>query len=177
MTYTHVAKSTNIVPGLSDFLFSLFSDWDTIAKPVPPFLTPGASLEIVDAHVPFTDNGFKRAYQVPEKHTGKGDPVGSIGAKVWKNEYNIFIPGFDSVIAEFGANIMNEEIITLHRDANCDVNTWIQLGDECQKARMEINYTLGTIGPEGEKGLFAKVFWTGIPKFYKATVAYAAETV
>ena len=173
MTYTHVARSGNIEPGLSDFLVAIFAEFTSFGKPEPPFLAAGDSLTIVDAHVPATGKGFYRAYQVKEMHGGKGDPVGNTGAKTLKNEFNIFIPGFDAVVLEFGANIMNEDVITLHRDANCDAATWIQLGNDCVQARIEINYTLGTIGPTGEKGLFAKVFWTGIPKFYTATVPYA----
>lgn len=173
MAYDHLTKSTNIVPGLSDFLFGIYSEFTSLGKPVAPFANPGDSLRISDAHVPAAGKGFYRAYQVPKKHTGKGDPVGSSGAKTLNNEYDIFIPGFDAVNLEFGVNIMNEEVITLHRDANCAADTWIQLGDDCLRAEIEINYTLGTVGPEGEKGLFGKVRWVGTPKFYEATVPYA----
>ncbi len=175
MTYDHITKTTgSIEPGLSDFLIGLISEFTTISAPTPPFTNPGDEVAIASAHVPAATKGFYRCYQVKEKHTGKGDPVGSTGAKTLNNEFNIFMPGFDKVQMEFVKNAMNEEWLTLHRDADCSENKWIQLGDECRPAKIEFNYTLGTFEPTGEKGFFGKVMWVGIPKFYEATVPYAS---
>lgn len=175
MTYTHIAKTTESVePGLSDFLIGILKDFTTIAKPTPPFTNPGDEVAIVTAHVPVATKGFLRCYQVKEKHTAKGDAVGSAGARTLQNTASIFIPGFDKIQMELVKNLMNEEIMTLHRDADCSDTKWIQFGDECRPAKFSANYTLGTFEPTGEKGIFAEIMWTGIPKFYEATVPYAS---
>lgn len=175
MTYDHLAKtSEGIDPGFSDFLVGVISQFTTIQKVISPAVNPGDEVTIDTAHVPVATKGFYRIYQIKNKHTGKGDPTGAFGAKTLKNEYDVFIPGFDKVQMEWVKNIMNEEIFTLHRDVNCETDKWIQLGDGCKPAEIDINYTIGTFEPTGEKGFFGKVKWTGIPKFYEATVPYAA---
>jgi hypothetical protein len=54
------------------------------------------------------------------------------------------------------------------------LDTFIQLGNECRPAEIDGSYTLGTFEPTGEKGIFLKVKWTGIPYIYDATVPYAS---
>jgi hypothetical protein len=173
MNYTHIAQNKVVEPGLSDFLLGLLSDFTTIQKPAAPFSNPGDEVRIKTAHVPATDKGFIRCYQVKQRHTGKGDPAGTFGAMSLNNEYDIFMPGFSPEQMEFVKNSMNDEWMTLHRNSDCDNDYWVQLGDACRPARIEWNYTLGTFEPTGEKGFFGKVKWYGIPKFYEATVPYA----
>lgn len=176
MTYTHLAKTTSsIEPGFSDFLVGIVSEFDTIETPTAPFTNPGDEVRIQGDHVPATDKGFYRIYQIKKKHTGKGDPTGTFGAKTFANEYDVFIPGMDAVQLEWVKNIMNEEVITLHRGVDCGETKWIQLGDGCKPAEIDVNYTVGTFEPTGELGFFAKVKWTGIPKFYEGVVPYAPD--
>lgn len=174
MAYAHVTKPASVEPGLSDFLIGIKSEFTTIQKPVAPFTNPGDSQTIVSAHVPVATKGFYRCYIDKKKHTGKGDQAGTFGSKTLANEYDVFLPGFDAVRLELVKNLMNEEVITLHRDANCDLDTFIQLGNECRPAEIDGSYTLGTFEPTGEKGIFLKVKWTGIPYIYDATVPYAS---
>ena len=173
MTYNHIAKPAFNLPGLSDFLIGIKSEFTSLGAPTAPFTNPGDSVTISTAHVPVTGKGFYRCYQIKNKHEGKSDSVGTFGAKTMKNEFKIFVPGTDATTLEFVKSIINEEVITLHRDADCDDPNWLQLGDDCYSAEIDSNFTTGTVEPSGDKGFMLTVKWTGIPKFYSATVPYA----
>lgn len=173
MLLDHLNASIQVEPGLSDFYIGLVSDFTTIQKPTAPFTAPGDEVTIKTAHVPVTDRGFLRVYQDKKRHSGKGDPIGTSNARTFNNEFDVFIPGVDKVTMEWVKKAMRSQIITLHRDADCDNPQIIQLGDGCKNAEIEINYTTGTFEPTGEKGFFGKVKWVGIPKFYEATIPIA----
>lgn len=175
MAYGHIAKPNNTQTGFSDFLIGIVSEFTTIQKPTPPFTNPGDSVTITTAHVPVATKGFYRGYIDKKKHMGKGDTAGSFGSKTLTNEFEVFYPGLDAIRLEFIKNIINEDVITLHRDANCDIDdVWLQLGNHCRFAEVDANYTTGTFEPTGEKGVFLKVKFTGIPSIYDATVPYAS---
>jgi len=171
-TYDHVTKPVFIRPGLSDFLIGVLSEFTTISAPVAPFTNPGDSVTIASAHVPATGKGFYRCYQVKTKHEGKSTSSGTFGAKTMKNEFKVFVPGTDAATLEFVMNIINEEVMTLHRDADCEDPNWFQLGDGCTNAEIDSEFTTGTTD-SGDKGYVLTVKWNGIPKVYAATVPYA----
>jgi hypothetical protein len=171
MNYAHIAKpAINPEPGFSDFFFIPTAELETIRKPTAPFTAPGDTQTIKTAHVPVDGKGAYRVYQLKEKHTAKGDTAGSFGSKTLKNEVDLFMPGFDAERLEFVKSILNEYVLTWSRDANCDLDTLIQYGNECRPAEIDANYTIGTFEPTGEKGFFLKVKWTGIPYVYAATL-------
>lgn len=170
MTFDHLDASVQIEPGLSDFYIGIVSEFTSIAKPTAPFANKGDEVRIQTAHVPKTNCGFYRVYQVKKRHQGKGDPAGAFGAKTLVHEYEVFVPGVDPITTEFVKNIINKEVFTLHRDSDCANPQVIQLGDECRPAEIDANYTTGTIEPSGEKGYILKVKWVGIQKFYEAAI-------
>lgn len=177
MNYTHIAKkTTNVEPGLTDFLIGIKSQFSSLKKPVAPFTSPGDSQKITDTHEFTEPYGFYRAYQIKDRHEGKGDSAGTFGSKTLVNEFKVFMPGLDAEMFEFAKAIQNEEVITLHRDSDCDNEQWIQLGNDCRGARVEANYTTGTFEPTGEKGLFLTIKWTGIPYVYSGTVTIFTAT-
>jgi hypothetical protein len=175
MNYAHLEQNKTVEPGFSDFRIGVLSEFLSIKKPEAPFTNPGDEVKITDSHTFETDKGFYRIYQVKKRHGGKGDPTGTFGAKTLLNEIDVFIPGINAVQMEWVKNIINEEILTLHRDSDCAQDQWIQLGDACRPAEIDINYTTGTYEPTGEKGFFGKIKWTGIPKFYEGTITMAPE--
>lgn len=171
MNYDHILKpTTNLEPGLTDFLIGIQSQMSSIKKPLAPFTNPGDSQTITETHL-FTDPyGFYRAYQVKQKHEGKGDSAGSLGSKTLANEFTVFMPGIDATRLEFVKALQNEDLLTLHRDSDCDNEQWLQLGNECRPATAEVSYTTGTYEPTGEKGFIIKIKWTGIPYVYAGTI-------
>lgn len=171
ITYGHLNKPVvNPEPGYSDFFFIPIKELVTVRKPVAPFLVPGDTQTIKLAHVPAAGKGAYRIYQVKDKHTGKGTTAGNKGSKTMANEANIFMPGFDAERLELVKALLNEDVLTWHRDANCDLDLLIQMGNDCRPASIEWNYEIGTFEPTGDKGFFGTVKWTGIPYVYAAVL-------
>src|SRR5262245_51956149 len=98
MTYDHIGKPTvDPQTGITDFLICIFDEFLSIKKPVAPFNNPGDSQKITETHTFNDPFGFYRAYQVKDKHEGKGDTAGTFGSKTLKNEMTVFVPGLDEI--------------------------------------------------------------------------------
>ena len=176
MGYGHIIKPVNPpMPGLSDFYYAPISEFTSLKKPVGPFTDIGDEQTISQTHT--LDNGFYKAYLIKEKHEGKGSTVGTIGSKTLLNEFKIFIPGFDAKRLEIVKKLLNEELITLHRDSDCDNGYYIQQGTACRPVRVDAEYTTGTIEPNGEKGFILTCKYVGIPYIYSGTVTIASDTL
>ena len=170
MSYTSLTAAANHDPGLSAFLFSEIEAFYSIAMPVSD-----DTQVIVDDHVFIAGEGWKVAYIIPEKHTGKATTVGSLGSQTLKNEFEIFIPGADDATLMFVKQCLNDRFITLHRDADCDNPLLYQLGNACKPARMTCDMEIGTFEPTGEKGFNIKVTWPGVIYLYAGAITFPSD--
>lgn len=167
MGYNSIDKAANHDPGLSMFLFSELDAFYSIAVP-----HSDDTQVIVDDHRFITGEGWKVAYIIPEKHTGKATTVGPLGSQTLKNEFDIFIPGIDDATLNFVRACLNDRFITLHRDADCSNPLLYQLGNACKPARFTCDMSIGTFEPTGEKGFTMKVTWAGIMYLYAGVITF-----
>lgn len=165
MSYNTLTKPLNHFPGLSDFFFCELSVFDTIADVAAP-----GGQTISDTHTFTMGEGFKKAFIIPEKHTGKASTAGTLGSQTLKNEFEVFIPGIDDATLTFIKNALNDVFITIHTDADCDNPQKYQLGNACRGVRMTCDLTIGTFEPTGDKGFTCKFTWAGIPYIYDGAV-------
>ena len=164
MSYNTLTKAANHDPGLSDFFFCELSAFLVLQDADPGTQTISAT------HTFTSPEGFKKAFIIPEKHTGKASTVGSLGSQTLKNEFEIFIPGIDDATLVFVKNAINDTFITIHTDADCDNPQKYQLGNACKPERMTSDMSIGTFEPTGEKGFMMKVTWAGIPYIYAGAI-------
>ncbi|MBS1684769.1 MAG: hypothetical protein JSS76_08445 [Bacteroidetes bacterium] len=166
MGYNTLTKPLNLMPGLSKFLFCEKSAFSTIAPAIPGSQIIGAD------HTFPSGEGWKTAYIIVDEHTGKAATAGNKGSQTLKNEFSVFLPGIDDATLSFVKKALNDEFITLHKDADCDNPLWLQLGDECKGATMTCDLEIGTTAPDGRKGYILKFTWPGIMYIYTGQITY-----
>lgn len=169
MGYNTLTKAANYFPGLSTFFFSELSSFDVLADPL-------ADSQLISGdHTFVSGEGWKKAYIISEKHTGKATTAGSLGSQTLKYEMEVFIPGIDEPVLDFIKNALNDQFITMHRDADCSNPMLYQIGNACRGARMTCDMVIGTFEPTGEKGFTCKFIWAGIMYLYTGVMTMQPE--
>ena len=170
--YTTLTKAANTFPGLSKFFFCELSGFASIAEPA------SSATQIISGDHTFpSGEGWKTAYIIPEKHTGKASTAGTLGSQTLKHEFEIFIPGIDAWTLDFVKQALNDTFITLHRDADCSNPLMYQLGNACRGVRMTSDLSIGTFEPTGEKGFTMKCTWAGIMYLYGGAMTMQPDIV
>ena len=159
-----MAKPQNIQPGLTKFWFCEKSAFSNIATHNPN------SQIIYGNHTFPAGEGWKTAYILKDKHTGKGTTIGTKGAAVVKMEMEVFLPGIDDATLSFVKRAINDEFITLHKDSDCEYPLVYQLGDECVGATVTCDLSIGTIEPNGEKGFTLKFSYNNLLWIYPGVI-------
>lgn len=153
--YAHISSPGNTGSGVSDnFHFAPVSWFDTngIKCPVGPFAALGDEVKITDDHEFLANKGFIKALCAPSKNMMQADSTGELGSKKFLQKFECFLPGTKAELHATIAAILNEPLIVLVKDSDCDGNVVYQGGCDCNYAYVESAvFTTGTL-KDGQKG-------------------------
>jgi hypothetical protein len=133
-------------------LWSPHSAFTTIAKPVAPFTTPGASKTITASHTFPTNAGFMLVQAKAKSIDGTADAAGEAGGQVINYKYKVIVKGDSAQINEWFENAANEDGIWIFNDPVCGVDRYVQIGSSCTPAVLSgLAYRSGSKGAGGFK--------------------------
>lgn len=100
--------------------------------------------------------GFAAYQLAADKNSYDAKTVGERGSQKLQHELKIFIPGSYEQAHEAIKNLLNEELIALHKDVNCGAGIWYQFGCVDDYAFLKADFSTGTT-KDGVKGYNAVV--------------------
>lgn len=158
-------------PGHSDVLmFAPIEEFTLVQKP-GTYTVAGDKKKITTAHTFPTGKGFAsvkaKSGTVREEPQA---PVGEPGGWVPKHRYVFEIKGHSAVIEEWVEELLNAEGIFMFNSPECGVNAYVQLGSECDPAKVvELTAQSGGKGEGGSKRYSVSVE-SSEKYFYSGTV-------
>lgn len=146
------APGSKRTPGVVEGLYILKSDLATISTPVANPSNQAQKVTISTAHVPVTDEGFRRMYINTKKSELKVMGEGDEDSKSAKHQLEFFIPGMTAELAAFLLD--DPEFIFLVPNGPCGTSEYFQLGTKCDGARIVTwEFTTGKFGSTDAKGI------------------------
>lgn len=148
--------------GIAEYAYLASIDLlQALASPQPPFNNPGDEVLITGDHL-FTDPayGFAKFRLAPDKNQLEGQTVGELGSQKLQFEAKIFLPGSYKEAHEAIQHLLNDEIIALIPDADCESHLYYQLGRKYSPATVTADFTTGTT-VDGQKGYLATITYVG----------------
>lgn len=156
LTWSHAES------GIAEYAYLASIDQlQTLACPQPPFVNPGDEVVVTGDHL-FTDPayGFAKFRLAPDKNQLEGQTVGDRGSQKLQFEAKIFLPGSYKEAHEAIQHLLNDEIIALIPDADCDSGLFYQLGRKYSPATVMADFATGTT-VDGQKGYLATITYVG----------------
>lgn len=155
-TYQNLENYRNTGSGIAERVYLAPHRWfDQIAAP------PEGGILIEDSHS-FLEPayGFVSFLLAPDKNQLDARTIGNIGSQKFEHEARIFIPGSYAQAHETVANLINEPVIVLIPDADCEEELYYQLGNKCTPAWIKCDFSTGTT-LEGQKGYLGTISFIG----------------
>jgi hypothetical protein len=181
MPYDFTAITTAVVaaadqkPGHSDVIFFSPIDQFLVLQKPAAFAVAGDKKKITTAHTFTAPAGFVRIKCKPGsvKEDGSGI-IGEKGGLVPRHVYNFIVKGHSAVIEETLEEMLNIEAVYLFNSPECGVNSYVQLGSECNPA--QITSYVAKSGSRGEGGVreYEVVLESSDKYFYSSTVTEAS---
>lgn len=114
--------------------------------------------------------GFFKTLLAPEKNSYDAKMVGERGFHSYDHDLKVFIAGSYPEVHEQTQHLYNVPLIALHKDANCPLNLWYQIGTDWLQAYMTIDFSTGATN-NGIKGFNGSINFVskGI-QFYAGTI-------
>lgn len=170
--YAAIAKDqeTNKDGGYQNSIwFAPISTFLSVAKPAANPAAVGDTLKITDAHTFTAPAGFYPWRAKKHSVTIDGTPVGDPGSMniTWK--LTAIILGDSASTQEQMQNMLNDDILYLVKDQNCEDGTYVQLGDECLTPEVQVTFT-GNTTAQGYKEYKIEASVKGKKFFYSGAV-------
>lgn len=169
LTYQNLTTASNKASGLADFFYwAPVNSFDTNGiqcTPTQANAADNASLvKISVSHVFKTDYGFLRVNCAPFKNNIESNLVGDAGSMKVMNQLKVFVPGSYADVHAQIKLMLNEPMIVLVQDSNCEEQLFYQLGCECAAAYIVAGGFKSGTSKDGVKG-------------YEITIEYPAASV
>lgn len=153
--YAHITAPGNTASGVSDYLhFAPVSWFDTggIKCPVPPFAALGDEVKVTADHDFLVGKGFLKAICAPSKNLMSAATVGEAGSKKFLQKIECMLLGTKETLHATVAGLLNEPLVLLIKDSDCDAGNYYQVGCDCNFAYVESSeFATGTL-KDGQKG-------------------------
>ncbi|MFC4261932.1 hypothetical protein ACFOWM_03515 [Ferruginibacter yonginensis] len=173
--YANLKTPQNVQSGVADYvLIAREADFavDGIKCPKAPFTNPGDEVRIKEDHEFLPTKGFAKFALAPEKNQLSAKTIGDKGFQKLDFEASVFIPGSYAELHETVKNLMNVPLVALVKDSNCEANMFYQLGCDCVKAYLSVDFTTGTT-KDGVKGYEGKLTYSnGYVQLYEGEITY-----
>lgn len=152
--YTNLENPQNTTSGVGEYCLIAPVRWfatNGIKKPA------AGGVLVSDNHVfALSEYGFAKYMLAPEKNQLEASTVGEKGSYKLSQELTIFLPGSYQEAHESVMYLLNEPLIVLQRDADCETNFYYQLGGPCRYASLKADFKTGTT-VEGVKGYLCTI--------------------
>jgi len=131
--------------------------------------TAGANAVVDTDHEPFTGKGFMKIYHNADISNLNAETVGDRDSERIVTKCEIMVPGNDADLAEFAKEVLSKDYILLLKEPSCAAGATIQVGTECNGARLRPKFQSGT-ATGGSKGWTFEVEAREQFLFYTGTV-------
>lgn len=138
-----------------------------------PVEAPGDEFIIEGDHVFEEDKGFV-AWETEDDVANLKIPItGATSSLGLKPELTVFLPGLDP--ARLWSAVQNKKLIVLVQAFGCGAGQYVQLGDECNPARIlpSDGFDSGVAGGNTPRGITVKIGSNYATYFYEGTVTMA----
>jgi hypothetical protein len=152
--YAHISRSTDpdfATGGYKNvFLFAPRADFLVLSPVITPEVNLGDALTISAAHTFTSPAGFYQHACRTHSVTLKAETVGDDGAKELQWTATFGILGDSASTQEQLQNQLNDDVICLLKDAECGINQYVQLGNDCVSPEFSVSFD-GKTTKEGKK--------------------------
>ncbi|MBK7692122.1 MAG: hypothetical protein IPJ31_13795 [Bacteroidetes bacterium] len=153
--YAHITAPGNTGSGVSDYLHFAPVSWfavNGIQCPVPPYATLGDEVKVTADHTFLVTKGFLKAICAPSKNMISAATIGEQGSKKFMQKIECFLAGTKEELHATIAGLLNEPLVLLVKDSDCDAGNYYQVGCDCNFAYVEsAEFATGTL-KDGQKG-------------------------
>lgn len=170
-----VVAAADTKPGHSDVVFFSPVDQFLVLQKPGTFVAAGDKKKITTAHTFTSPAGFVRikCKQGSVKEDGSG-VKGEKGGLVPNHVYTFIVKGHSAVIEETLEEMLNIDAVFLFNSPECGVNSYVQLGSECNPAA--VTGYVAKSGSRGEGGVreYEITLESADKYFYSSTVTEAS---
>ena len=152
--YDHIAKPSGVDAATGGyknvFFFAPKVDFLVLAAAITPIVNLGDDVTIAAVHTFTAPKGFFEFACKTHSVTLKGATVGDEGAQEmeWTGEFVII--GDSASTQSQLQELLNDDVICLIKDAECQANQYVQLGNDCVSPTFKVEFD-GKTTKEGKK--------------------------
>lgn len=148
------------------------SAFTLLQEPAGPFTVLGDEVTVKTAHTFPVGEGFISVYCAPDTVEANGSAVGAKGARRFKWQPKIFIPGDGPALQAQVQLLLNDDVIIILKDSNCPGGPLLQYGCSCTPGQTSAGAFQGsnTADESGRKG-YELTFDSMCRYFYSSTIA------
>lgn len=159
-----------IKPGYKAVAYIAAKSWFTTLSAPNPAGSGDLTERIIEDHVFASGKGFLEIVQVRKKNTGMGETKGDEGALYLNHKYTCVIPGDGSKLQKLMKELLNDDLILLMEDPECETGQVVQLGCSCDPgAIVSMKHEAGTLRGDTGKAWTIEIE-TGCRAFYEGTI-------
>jgi hypothetical protein len=164
---------TNRYPGYTNTIWiAPKSAFTLLQEPAGPFAALGDEVIVKTAHTFPAGEGFIKVYCAPHSVEGNGTAVGALGAKRFKWQLKIFIPGDSPLLQATVQLLLNDDVIAISKDANCPGGQLLQYGCSCTPGQSSAGAFQGSnSGDESGRKGYELTLDSYCRYFYNSTIA------
>lgn len=162
-TYQGINGDSIKTSGVSDHFF--FAPVKEMASIKCPATADDVVIAAAHTFTDAVDGGFYKVVCAPAKQKLSASFSGEPGSLKVMKKFEVFVPGSEAELHQLVKHLMNEPLIILTKDAECDADQYYQLGCDCNYAFLAADggWESGTT-KDGQKG-------------YKLTFEYPSTSV
>lgn len=167
----NLRKPKNVGQGIAEYALIALKEYfkpNGIKSPEAPFAKLGDEITIKKQHEFEPNKGFIYFQLAPQKNSLKANTVGDVGLRKVNQEVAIFVPGSYEEVHATMAALLNQPLIVLVKDSNCDADFHYQLGCDCTFAYIGWELNTGTT-VDGVKGYAVTLTYDGGVQIFKAS--------
>lgn len=171
MDLTHLINPGTNRPGIGSRIRIAELAWfDEFGAFVDPIVSPGDELRISGTHTFLEDKGFV-TWETEDDIAQLMAPVtGARSSLGLKPELDLFLPGLEP--ERIWASFQNKSLIILVDAFGCNSGKYIQIGDQCNPARImpSDGFKSGVAGGNDPRGVSLKIGSNYALYFYEGTI-------
>lgn len=152
----------------NNFWFAPKTDFLVIATP-GAYAALGDRNKITASHTFGASDGFINWRAKKHGVTHTSETTGDAGSRSFLHKFKVDVQGDDTKTLEQMQDMLNDDIIVLLKDQDCDAAEYVQFGDECLTADFNITFD-GKTTSEGLKIYTIEGTVKGKKFFYSGTV-------
>jgi hypothetical protein len=154
MGYEHIVKPTGADAASGGyknvFFFAPIADFLLLKPVITPVVNVGDDLTISAAHTFTAPKGFFEFACRTHSVTLKSTTVGAEGAQELEHSAEFEVIGDSASNQSQMQELLNDDVICLLKDAECGVNQYVQLGNDCFSPTFKVEFD-GKTTKEGKK--------------------------